>query len=440
MANAKPKYLEDAITALNETNGNDEQLHAAIAAVAAWDRYLERKLSKSDHATALAARDECQTLANQAEAALLLAGELLPIDISAGAAQHSPEVGATAASNGEPAAQRLPLERTPQPGSPVHGAMITASKIAAIMGDSPRLSPYGQWVELRQAQAALDELDAEDVDLLAEPDGKPAAHLQRGHILEDGLVRHAAETVELAHNLELQVTYGNAWTVATLDGLVSDNQGKPYAVVEAKTVGSMENAAEWGEPGDPAESLESAQIPLHVKHQIVWQAALSGAPYALVVVLLPFLQIKVWHIAISEQDKALTLKAVGKWWFQHIDGGVEPDPWQNAATPEQYAKAHPDIDAALEVETGAAGVFYAQAKADLEQATQEESKRKLALLEQMGRAKIGLINGAKWFRRQPGKFGTQLRTIGAGELPEPAEPIAIAIPVELTGVPIAVEV
>ena len=141
------------------------------------------------------------------------------------------------------------------PGSPEWIRVVTASKVAAILGVSPYDSPLSMWRKMK----GLDRPDAET----------PA--MRRGNLLESSVLDWWEADNPTARIIECQALVklpGVEWAAANLDAVaeVPDVASTLTAVaVEAKTTTSWD---EWGEPG-------TDQVPMHYLVQALWQLAMA---------------------------------------------------------------------------------------------------------------------------------------------------------------------
>ena len=135
------------------------------------------------------------------------------------------------------------------PGSPAWLRVVTASKVAAIVGVSPYESPLSMWRKMRG-------LDAPDPD-------NPA--MERGRLLEPAVLAWWHARHPDARLVAEQPTWtldGITWGAATPDEVVILDGD--LVAVEAKTTSSWEA---WGEPG-------TDEVPAWYAAQACWQLAM----------------------------------------------------------------------------------------------------------------------------------------------------------------------
>lgn len=277
------------------------------------------------------------------------------------------------------------LDNPPAPGTPEWQRMVTASKIAGILGVSPWQSPYSVWSEMTHAPGA----------------DEPTAAMLRGSFLEDGILawfEHDNPSWERI-GTQLAVTQPDMqeWAFATLDGLYKDDQGNTV-VVEVKTASRLDD---WQtEDG-------SIALPAYYESQVRFQLALTDtADYAVVVLLTPFLEKKEIEVHRDDEMEAAIMSAVHAW-KQALDTGQAPDLDDTVATYEAVRREHPDIDPekAVEIDQVLAHQWL-QARVDLKDAEKRERGLKTRVLDLMGDARTAYLGGLKVATRTPGARGT----------------------------------
>lgn len=138
---------------------------------------------------------------------------------------------------------------------------IGASDAAAVVGCSPYQSTLGLWGEKtgRVAPQEPADMDAVEMGRLLEP------------IVLERLRQKTGLWVEAWPSELLVVRDGEAWQRCTPDGLVFDG-AKGVGLVQAKT--ARETDAGWGD-----------EPPVHYQMQVQHEMAVTGLPYAILVVL-----------------------------------------------------------------------------------------------------------------------------------------------------------
>ena len=158
------------------------------------------------------------------------------------------------------------VTRAPKPGSEKHAKMITASKLPAILGNSPYQTTGALWM-LMSGLADPEPIDAQTDEMFA-----------FGHDAENALVKswqrrnpgyRQFKRGEIAYSDET-LEFPN---LVTLDRVVEDKEGNLH-ILELKTSASFKK---WGTPDDA--------LPADVITQVIFQMGISGIHSASVVAL-----------------------------------------------------------------------------------------------------------------------------------------------------------
>lgn len=278
-----------------------------------------------------------------------------------------------------------------EPNSPewheLRRAGIGASEIAAVVGLSPFESPFSLWHRKKGN--------------LSGPD--PANPLfYWGHALEPLVAaRYEADHPEFwVMEVGTYVHDERAWQIANLDRALMPTRGvtadtPPTAVLEIKTTRYADN---WGPHG-------SAQVPLHVRCQVMQQMDVMGVEFADVAVLIGGNDYREYRIPFDEDD-AQTLREAGATFWASIEADDEPPIDASWETYEAVRDLHPDIngdDVLIDADLFDA---YQQTKNDVEVHADEHRRVKSLVLAQMGEARRALVDGEPVLRRQPGRGGS----------------------------------
>lgn len=282
------------------------------------------------------------------------------------------------------------------PGSPEWAAVVSASKVAGILGLSLYESPRSVWHTMRG-----------DV---ARDDSKNANAKARGHYLEPGVLawwrdrhpKHADWQEQVQGSLHLvdetTAITDQVWAVATPDAKCVDEFGN-VCVIDAKTVNDT-HALHWGRPGTdevPAYYYVSTlwQFACHPDAQIAYVVALFGSPR------FDFAE----YVIERREDEVQGLIEVC-WEFYQSLSGEPPELDDSVATHDIMRRLHPEIDhgAVVELERGEAAAFV-RAAIELEAAEAASRRSRAAVLERMGRARIARHAGLVIARRQPHRHG-----------------------------------
>jgi putative phage-type endonuclease len=266
------------------------------------------------------------------------------------------------------AARRIPdLE----PGSPEWLQLMTASKVAAVLGLSPWESRFSLWHRMAGQLETTPE----------------TPRTMRGHYLEDGVVRFLADQYPHLRfgRTGTWVNKARPWQSATPDRIARDGR-KAVAVAEVKTAADWE---EWGSDG-------SDEIPPYYRAQCVWQMDCLGLRTAYVAVLLPRLQLRAYTLNY-DQGEADWIRGEVQAFLDSLPGGPAEQVPDIDAHDETYVairQLHPGIDdREVEVPFELARAFCAATTA-LRQAKQEAQLRTSELAAAMGDAKKAVVRTA----------------------------------------------
>ena len=290
--------------------------------------------------------------------------------------------------------QDTPKPTGPAPGSPEWLRLMSASKVAAVLGVSPYQSPFSLWHEMKGATRA-----------------EATAVQQRGHLLEAAVLDwwYTEHGVTPGTGNRQHTAYLGDWGIATLDDVVLTLDG--MVGLEAKTTGSWD---EWGEE-------QTDEVPAHYYAQAVWQLACDPA---LVRIYLPVLGPRLdfrWYAV--ERDNALIASVIRKCreFYDSLEQDVAPELDDHKATLAVLKRMHPDIDEETDaVITDDLAAEYVSA--DLAYKAAEDAKRaaQSKVLAEAGVARyVKNAAGLTIARRQPNRSGVSLVRV-AKTIPAPA--------------------
>lgn len=278
------------------------------------------------------------------------------------------------------AARRIPdLE----PGSPEWLQLMTASKVAAVLG----LSPWESRFSLYYRMAG---------QLEAKPE---TPRTQRGHYLEDAVAAWLADQYPMLRfsRTGSWVNKARPWQSATPDRVVRDGR-RAVGVAEIKTAADWE---EWGPDG-------SDEIPAHYRTQVVWQLDTLGLDVGYIGVLLPRLQLRAYTIRPADGE-AEWIRGEVRAFLDSLPGGPaeqEPDIDDHDETYVAVRQLHPQIsDEEVEVPLELAQPYCAAVTA-LRGAENEHQLRRSQLAQHMGDAKKAVFGGQTIATRQSVRGGT----------------------------------
>lgn len=263
----------------------------------------------------------------------------------------------------------------PAPGSDAWFRLVTASKVAAILGLSKWDSPYSMWLKMHGD--------------IPDDDGSNADAKARGHYLEDGVCRWWLDQHPDAAVEGTQVyAERDGWAAATPDMVVTLTGSGERVVMDAKTSARDDD---WGDEPPP-----------YYLAQSVWQMWCADADAAYIAVLLGTgLTLREYRI---DRDRDLEEHVVAQ--CSEFYGSLTLD-WPppldaTVATYDAVRALHKDIDPDLSVEIDHA-LAHEYVSADLAAKAALDAQRdaKTRLLAAMGRARYATYDLAKVARRQP---------------------------------------
>lgn len=261
----------------------------------------------------------------------------------------------------------------PAIGSPEWSRLVTASKVAAILGLSPWESQFSIWHLMKG-------------NIPPAPESRP---MRRGTMLEN-----ACLDWWLADNPGHTETGRQVWRPlfdwggATPDMDVIDETGD-LILVDAKTTSSDD---EWRD-GIPAYYLASSlwQLACTPEAKRVHLAVLFGRPFDLFTFTIE-----------RDEDRMAGLVQACKDFYDTLAADDAPPLDEHPATYEAVRALHPDIDRDLTVELAHNLAHeYVAASNAAKAAADRERAAKTTLLDAMGRARLATFDGTTVARRQP---------------------------------------
>lgn len=273
-----------------------------------------------------------------------------------------------------------PTHAQNMPGTEAWSKVITASKVAAILGLSPYDSPLSCWHKMKG-----------NIPL----EGETEDH-RRGHYAEPSIIAWWRDQHPEYSVVERQPQYigrGDlVWCAATPDAAAS-GKGVDDVLVEAKSARDME---EWGEPG-------TDEIPAYYFVQAQFQLHLSGLTRAYVPVWGPWFEMAE-YVVDYDADIAEGIIARCRGFYDSLRADVPPALDDTVATIQTLKALHPLIDkgevADLEHDVA---VEFVQASIDLKAAEARDRAARSAVLAAMGNAQYGHHGDVRVARRQPGR-------------------------------------
>jgi putative phage-type endonuclease len=268
-------------------------------------------------------------------------------------------------------------------GSPDWLQLITASKVAAILGVSPHDSPRSLWHRMHG-------------DVPAEPQTATQA---RGHYLEPAILAWFFD-----QHPELRRPYGrldrlgtfvhaNGWAAASPDAEAVDGDGTTYPV-EAK---SAADDSGWGTPG-------TDEIPTGYMAQCMWTMHVLGGPRIYVPMIGPRLTFAE-YVVEYDAGIAASIEAKCLQFLESLTADEPPDIDSHPATYESLRRVHPDIDDETVELTSEDAAAYVTAAAAAKRLEADLNKAKSTVAAVMGRAKKATYGGQTVATRQASSSG-----------------------------------
>lgn len=268
------------------------------------------------------------------------------------------------------------------PGSEAWSKVITASKVAAILGLSPYDSPLSCWHKMK-ANVPLEQ-ETED-------------H-RRGHYAEPSIIAWWRDQHDVT-DVRAQPQYVHPdlpWAAATPDvaALVHHEEGVfEEVLVEAKTARSLDD---WGTPG-------TDEIPAYYLVQVLFQLHLSGLTRAYVPVWGSWFEMEEY---VVDYDPILAEGIIGRCreFWESLEADVPPPLDDSLATFQTLKALHPLIDKGevVDLELDVA-VEFVQASIDFKAAEARKRGAQSAVLNAMGNAQYAHHGETCVARRQPAR-------------------------------------
>lgn len=257
-----------------------------------------------------------------------------------------------------------------EPGSPEWAVRMSASKVAAVVGLSPWMSPFTLWHQMAGNVSGPSENQA----------------MARGTYLESAVARWFADQ-HPGWKIIPTATWQHpeiAWAVATPDRLALIPR-QDARLVEIKTAAY---ADEWGAAG-------TDEIPAGYRTQVMWSMFVTGASTTHVAVLLPFLELREYIIEYDD-DEALFLFEQCARFMDDLERGEPPSLDGSDSTYRTIRELHPDIDAGMTADIDPEqAAAWLRAKGWLAKAADEEQECRARVVDAMGAAQYAAVNGQR---------------------------------------------
>lgn len=293
--------------------------------------------------------------------------------------------------------------QAPEPGSPAWYKLVTASKVATILGLSPEQwsTPWTLWHAMKDATSG--------------DDGRNAKGKARGHYLEDGVIRWWIDQHRDDYGSGFPQTWrpvadddGVMWAGATSDlygtEFYEDAGGQireRFFVLNAKTSATTDDWWTYDVNGDPV-----MYPPPYYLASLMWEMWVFDAPVGYIACLFgPSLDFREWRI---ERDDELIAGIVTRCreFYDSLAGDEPPELDDTPATYEAVRRMHPDIDRdATVVLPGDVAFELVAATAAADAAEARRRRAHVEVMTAMGTARTAEYCGLTVARRQPNRHG-----------------------------------
>ena len=271
------------------------------------------------------------------------------------------------------------------PGSPEWLKLVTASKVAAIVGLSPWDSPYSQWMKMAGRLEREKTTDA----------------MIRGTLLEPAILNWWQAKHPEYHTMKEQVIVRKGeWLLITPDAIATDWDDESV-VVEAKSASRLDH---WGDPG-------TDQIPPYYKPQVQMQLHVTGLKKAFVPVIGPFLEFRE-YVVTADEAYGQELEDYCHWFWKTLQEGTPPPLDQHPATYDAVRRIHEGIEdgVAVELDRGLS-VEYVDSLATYEAAEIRMKAAKAQVLDLMQKAEFATHNGEVVAKRKRNRYSCHLEQV-----------------------------
>lgn len=254
---------------------------------------------------------------------------------------------------------------------------IGGSDVAAICGISPWTSPFTLWA--RKTGRITDS-------------SEPSEAMEWGTRLESVILDKFAEEhpdLKLHRNVGTWAHKDRAWQLANPDAIFETAAGE-FGIVEVKTARYEDD---W-----------IAGVPGYYRSQVLWYLQTFGFKTAHVVVLFSGSKYREFEIQYDSFEADVNLDLVIQF-RKYVEADQQPDFDGAMNTLQTVRELHPDIEDD-EVELGDLGMHYFLAVMEFDAAEAKLTEMKSRVLDAMGKAKRGLVDGVWRLTRQSRNGGT----------------------------------
>jgi putative phage-type endonuclease len=219
----------------------------------------------------------------------------------------------------------------------------------------------------------------------------------------------AARNSNLVVNVNPGTWHGEKlWELANPDAVFCDENGE-FGIVEVKTAAY---ADDWKLPVEGVRGSAN-DVPRYYLTQVQWYLRIMGFKKAVVVALFSGNKYREFDVVADEFQQAADYSMAEKFWGM-IQDDVRPDWDGSSSTYESVRSLHPDIDDS-DCELGPLGSAYVSAMEALSTAEEATTMLKSMILDNMGMAKRGLVDGKVIVKRQAGRNGAAPYLVKVGK-------------------------
>lgn len=283
----------------------------------------------------------------------------------------------------------------PAPGTDEWRSILSASKIAAVLGISPWQSPYSLACEMTGLipPSPVDEKMQDIFDY--------------GHAAEHGMAAYWK-----MKNPDWDITEGEVAymdddlpfpLLVTVDRVVTHKETGKQRILEMKTAQSMDSINKWGKPG------EENSVPPHYAVQHLTQMGASGIHQG--TVIMTGLGVPEMHYIKWTPIAWGRIVSRCKEFWELIQDGRLPELDDSVATFNAVRGLHPDIDRdSVYVVDEELALRLLRAKEMEQQGKEQYREARIELMDKMGDKHRAVLDGTVVAQRQGSKNGVNLIT------------------------------
>lgn len=192
--------------------------------------------------------------------------------------------------------------------------------------------------------------------------------------------------------------FGEDWCLANPDGIYQDASGE-FGIIEIKTAAY---ADDWILPAE-GEIGSAEGVPSYYRTQVQWYLRIFGFKKARVVALFSGNKYREFEVEANAIQQSVDLVMATEFW--NCVRNVEQPDWDGStSTYETVRILHPDIEDE-DVDLRDVGFDYLRAHFAFVEAERVLNENKSIVLDAMGKAKRGLVDGEVIVKRQAGRNG-----------------------------------